>query len=322
MTFLYVRSLLQHAKPSDSRFQRAPRFGVYVCKSPPRPVLVSFCVSEVMSSQPEGTAAASSQEPAGAASQSKPPSPVSQVWANRGLIYAALSSIVGFYTTGPARASWSLPVTVMTAVAQANSRKDVKSGKKINIPRVRKLMDRLEAKPSNLIMAPTEITVKQRGLPGLLREADGKETGSRTIPAEWECHRDAWNESSVSDRVVLYLHGGAYILMGTNTHRPLLTRISKALKCRILSVDYRLAPETAFPGQLHDAVSAYLYLTKDLSVPAANIMVAGDSAGGGLSASFLVYLRDAGLPMVGGAILIVRATFPSSAHAHSRPSSI
>lgn len=71
-----------------------------------------------------------------------------------------------------------------------------------------------------------------------------------------------------------------------------------------VAVDYRLAPETRFPGPLHDAVSAYLRLIEDLHIPPENILVAGDSAGGGLSIALLMYLRDNNYPLPSGAILM------------------
>lgn len=80
--------------------------------------------------------------------------------------------------------------------------------------------------------------------------------------------------------------------------------MSKLLKARVLSVDYRLSPETPFPGGLHDVVVAYLHLTQDLGIEPASIIVSGDSAGGGLSLALLLYLRDNKMPLPGGAILI------------------
>ena len=71
-----------------------------------------------------------------------------------------------------------------------------------------------------------------------------------------------------------------------------------------LAIDYRLAPETKFPGPLHDVVSTYLRLVEDLQIPAANIVLAGDSAGGGLTTALLLYLRDNGYPLPSGAILM------------------
>jgi len=69
------------------------------------------------------------------------------------------------------------------------------------------------------------------------------------------------------------------------------------------AVDYRLAPETVFPGQLHDVVSTYFRLTDDLRVPPENLVVAGDSAGGALGLALLFYLRDNGYTLPGGALL-------------------
>lgn len=71
-----------------------------------------------------------------------------------------------------------------------------------------------------------------------------------------------------------------------------------------VAIDYRLAPETRFPGPLHDAVTAYLRLVEDLNIPSENILISGDSAGGGLSLALLMYLRDNGYPLPGGAILM------------------
>jgi len=71
-----------------------------------------------------------------------------------------------------------------------------------------------------------------------------------------------------------------------------------------IAVDYRLAPETCFPGPLHDVVSAYLRLVDDLHIPPENIIVAGDSAGGGLSLALLMYLRDNEYALPSGAILL------------------
>jgi len=69
-------------------------------------------------------------------------------------------------------------------------------------------------------------------------------------------------------------------------------------------LDYRLAPETVFPGSLHDAATAYFRLVDDLKIRPENILVAGDSAGGGLTLALLMYLRDNAYPLPSGAILM------------------
>jgi acetyl esterase/lipase len=72
----------------------------------------------------------------------------------------------------------------------------------------------------------------------------------------------------------------------------------------LTALDYRLAPETRFPGPLHDTVSGYLRLVEDLHIPPGNILLSGDSAGGGLCLALLMYLRDNNYPMPSGAILM------------------
>ena len=83
-----------------------------------------------------------------------------------------------------------------------------------------------------------------------------------------------------------------------------LSQTRPALRNVVLAVDYRLAPETRFPGPLHDAVSAYFRLVEDLKIPPENIVFAGDSAGGGLTLALLMYLRDNDYPLPSGAILL------------------
>ena len=85
---------------------------------------------------------------------------------------------------------------------------------------------------------------------------------------------------------------------GCPDRHPLLYSLADA------AVNYRLCPENIFPAALHDAVAAYQYLTLDLGVPASSIVLGGDSAGGGLCSALLLYLRDSGLPLPAGAILL------------------
>ncbi|MDC3957195.1 alpha/beta hydrolase [Polyangium jinanense] len=101
-----------------------------------------------------------------------------------------------------------------------------------------------------------------------------------------------------TSRVIFYLHGGAYILGSSETHLETVFRLAKCAGVRALSVDYRLAPEHAWPACREDAVAAYRWLLAQDVAPS-RIALAGDSAGGGLTLSTLLALRDAGLPMPG-----------------------
>jgi monoterpene epsilon-lactone hydrolase len=118
------------------------------------------------------------------------------------------------------------------------------------------------------------------------------------VPAEWSTA-----EVTDSGRVVVYFHGGAYVMGSIATHRGLVAHIARRTGARVLSVDYRLAPEHPFPAAVDDAVAAYRFVLES-GVPAAKIAIAGDSAGGGLTAACLVALRDAGETMPGAAVCI------------------
>jgi acetyl esterase/lipase len=111
------------------------------------------------------------------------------------------------------------------------------------------------------------------------------------VPAEWIAAPGAQ-----ADRVVLYLHGGGYVIGSINTHRELASRVSRESQARALSIDYRLAPENPFPAGLEDATAAYRWLLST-GVEPTRVVVAGDSAGGGLTLATLLALRDAGAPL-------------------------
>ena len=105
------------------------------------------------------------------------------------------------------------------------------------------------------------------------------------------------------DRVILYLHGGAYLVGSVNTHRTLIARLCRASGMRSLGIDYRLAPEHPFPAALEDASSTYRWLLAE-GIQPGNIIFAGDSAGGGLTLATLISLRDSGIPLPAGAVCL------------------
>lgn len=118
------------------------------------------------------------------------------------------------------------------------------------------------------------------------------------VKSEWVSAPDA-----DPGRAILYLHGGGYVIGSINTHRSLAARLSRAAKARVLVIDYRLAPEHPFPAAVDDSVAAYRWMLAQGLKPS-RIAVAGDSAGGGLSAATLVAIRDAKLPLpAAGALL-------------------
>lgn len=104
-------------------------------------------------------------------------------------------------------------------------------------------------------------------------------------------------------KAILYLHGGAYVFGNCTTHRQLVSYVARACGVRALVIEYRLAPENPFPAAIEDSLAAYRALRDDGYAPG-DILVAGDSAGGGLVMALLLSLRDAGEEMPSGAVLL------------------
>jgi phosphinothricin tripeptide acetyl hydrolase len=117
-------------------------------------------------------------------------------------------------------------------------------------------------------------------------------------PAEWLTPPGAR-----TDAVVLYLHGGGYVIGSPRSHRHLAAAIARAAGTRALLLDYRLAPEHPFPAALEDAVAAYRWLLGQ-GIEPARVVFAGDSAGGGLTVATLLALRERGLPRPAAGVCI------------------
>jgi acetyl esterase/lipase len=92
-------------------------------------------------------------------------------------------------------------------------------------------------------------------------------------------------------KVILYLHGGGYVTGSTLTYRMMCALLAKATGAKVLVPDYRLAPEHPFPAALDDSLKAYRWLLAQ-GYSSANIIIAGDSAGGGLSVATVLALMD------------------------------
>ncbi|MFI4975892.1 MAG: alpha/beta hydrolase [Caulobacterales bacterium] len=101
-----------------------------------------------------------------------------------------------------------------------------------------------------------------------------------------------------SARVILYLHGGGYCIGSPKTHRALAGRLAEIAGSTALVQDYRMGPEVPFPGAVDDALAAYRQLLA--SHDPARIVIAGDSAGGGLTLATALAARAADLPMPAG----------------------
>ncbi|MDP3856236.1 MAG: alpha/beta hydrolase [Stagnimonas sp.] len=118
------------------------------------------------------------------------------------------------------------------------------------------------------------------------------------VPVEWVAH-----PASGARGFVLYLHGGAYVVGSPRSHRALTSRLAQAARICVAALDYRLAPEHPFPAALDDAVAAYrALLAQDIS--ASKIIIAGDSAGGGLALALALRLKSEPLPQPAGIVCL------------------
>jgi acetyl esterase/lipase len=131
------------------------------------------------------------------------------------------------------------------------------------------------------------------------------ETMAGGRPAEWVHLPDAGQggpTSSKSDRIVLYFHGGGFYLSSPVEHRIITWRMARACAARVLAIEYRKAPDYAFPAWLEDALAAYKELLA-AGHPASDIVVSGDSAGGNIALALAQRVRRDGLPMPGRLVL-------------------
>jgi epsilon-lactone hydrolase len=118
------------------------------------------------------------------------------------------------------------------------------------------------------------------------------------IDAEWIVPADA-----PEDKAILYFHGGGFRLGSVTSHRDLIARIAEASRCRVLAINYRLAPEHRFPAALEDARTAFNWMGMQDFKPE-NVALAGDSAGGNLVLTTMLGLRERGEPLPAAGVLM------------------
>jgi len=133
-------------------------------------------------------------------------------------------------------------------------------------------------------------------------EAELKPVKASGVSVEWQAYPGA-----NKDRVILYIHGGGHIMGSINTHRLFTIELAKLTNMRVLSIDYRLAPEEPHPAALLDSVSVYNWLLSS-GVDSKNIIICGDSAGGYYTLLTLLKLRDDGIKLPSGTICFSPST--------------
>ena len=157
--------------------------------------------------------------------------------------------------------------------------------KKQKIPYyVPKLRKRLDIASDRFLARPRSVKYEPSELDGML--------------CEW-----IYPKGSDPKKILYYLHGGAYAICSLKTHRRLIANIAKQAGTQAFAIEYRMAPEDPYPAALDDAVKGYKYLL-DKGIEARNIVIAGDSAGGGLTAATMLKLRELGLPQPGAGVML------------------
>ena len=134
----------------------------------------------------------------------------------------------------------------------------------------------------------------------------GAVKGERVIP-----------QAARAGRTILYLHGGAYTAGSPRSHRPLIARLAHEAQATAVAADYRLGPEHRFPCAVDDALETYRHLLRN-GVDPEGLIVAGDSAGGGLAMALALSLKDKGISQPAGYFLISPWADLTQSHATSR----
>jgi epsilon-lactone hydrolase len=158
-------------------------------------------------------------------------------------------------------------------------------------PEIIALREQIAQRPRSEDIGQRRRDIDARGLQyRLASDVVVEPVAANGVNSEWTSTPDADRA-----RVVLYLHGGGYVIGSLDSHRHLVAEVGRAARAHTLAIDYRLAPEHPFPAAFDDALAAYRFLLAN-GVSPAGIAIAGDSAGGGLVVAAMLTIRDAGLP--------------------------
>ncbi|KAF9133987.1 hypothetical protein BGW39_008474 [Mortierella sp. 14UC] len=233
-----------------------------------------------------------------------------------------VSTTLVHYAYGPAKPSWSFRFSVTMALLRAfiaHLNEVPVSQSQI----MSRMTDDKAPVPEGAIATEAIVLKHYRQQAAEILERLLSLQGIDSIKLGWDWKNDPaaaepllgeWTEAKVKDdiykegRTVLYLHGGGYFLGSVRTHRWATWHMARRAGAKVFSLEYRLAPDSPFPAAVQDALSAYLYLLNPPAdsgitpVDPKNIVIMGDSAGGGLTYGTMLAIRDAGLPVPAGVI--------------------
>ncbi|CAJ0746911.1 537_t:CDS:2, partial [Entrophospora sp. SA101] len=227
-------------------------------------------------------------------------------------------STINYYRYGPPQPSWDLKFYLMF-----NITKEYMSGKPIED--IQKMFTVNSAVDDGVLVDELSLSNSLRKksevyIDGILKDYnhvlldDWRSVNlGDGLECEWVYVKKEENNSNKKkyDKVILYLHGGGYIFASPGAYRSHTSKIAKSTNARLFVPNYRLAPQNQFPAALHDSITAYNYLIdppKDadfLPIEPKNIVIMGDSAGGGLTIATLLAIRDSkkSLPFPAGAVV-------------------
>ncbi|GBB94214.1 hypothetical protein RclHR1_23100002 [Rhizophagus clarus] len=226
-----------------------------------------------------------------------------------------ISTTINHYLKGPPRPSWNLKFHLTWAIYKSAFGNDTSSVK--TIEQMQEDSFRIVPVTTGVIINEFKINNKYRHeaqvhLEKILKpyehvlDTEWKVLKDDGIVSEWiQVPNDGWEKKEIR-KTVLYLHSSGYHLFNKDSHRNTTSYFAKEANARVLAINYRLAPQNQFPAALHDALAAYLYLLnppKDAGfepLNPKNIVIAGASAGGGLSLALGLAIRDAGLSSCAG----------------------
>ena len=177
--------------------------------------------------------------------------------------------------SGPQRPGWSWTFESLIHFLRSQAPR----GNRITAAQVRQLMEQVV-------------------LPPLGHHVTIRPAAGAPVPGQWV------TAGPVDDaRLALFLHGGGYVAGSLRSYRGLTTALAQACGVSLLALDYRLAPEHPFPAALEDVCDTYCWLLARNMNPE-QIVLIGDSAGGGLAIAALIRLRDAGIPLPKAAVCL------------------
>ncbi|KAF9084680.1 hypothetical protein BGX29_002437 [Mortierella sp. GBA35] len=234
-----------------------------------------------------------------------------------------VSTTLVHYAYGPPKPSWSYRFSITMALLRAF----VAHLNEVPVSQsqiMSKMSDERAPVPEGAIAAEAQVLKHYREQAAEIMERLLALKGIDSAKLGWDWKNDPaaaeplmgeWTEAKEKDssvyksgRTVLYLHGGGYFLGSIRTHRWATWHMARHAGAKVFSLEYRLAPDSPFPAAVQDVLSAYLYLLNppaDSGVSAVdpkNIVIMGDSAGGGLAYGAMLAIRDAGLPVPAGVV--------------------